>query len=94
MQEKHRQRRLPDFSKMTLDKIGDFWDSHDAADYWSPMKEVKLARKPRASRSVSLRLSLDDLSELKKIAAHKGLGHTTMIRSWVRERLHTLHAHP
>ncbi len=83
---------LPDFSKMTLDEIGNFWDSHDAADYWDQMKEVRLSHKPRSNRSVSLRLSSDDLNEIKKIAARKGLGHTTIIRSWVREKLHTLHS--
>ena len=84
---------LPEFSKMTLEEISRFWDSHDSSDFWGQMEEVKVSHKPRANRCVSLRIPLDDLQRIKRIAAHKGLGHTTVMRSWVREKLHSLTAH-
>ncbi|MFB6271371.1 MAG: hypothetical protein ABEL51_00610 [Salinibacter sp.] len=38
-------------------------------------------------RAVSVWLADEDVAQLKVIAHEKGIGHTTLIRMWIRERL-------
>jgi len=39
------------------------------------------------TRAMSAWLTEEDLEQLKAIAREKGIGHTTLVRMWVRERL-------
>lgn|GEM_PF-4090857 len=48
--------------------------------------KAKEERKP-AFRAVSFWISEEDLEELKRIAKEKGIGHTTLIRMWIKEKL-------
>jgi len=41
----------------------------------------------RKERVLTLRLDEPTIAELKEIADHKGLGISTLVRMWVRERL-------
>ncbi len=84
-------KKLPDFGTMTLEEIADFWESHDSADYWDRMEDVTsgVLFKPRTDRVVSVRIAADDLAALKQLASKQGLGHTTLIRTWIREKLRT-----
>ncbi len=41
----------------------------------------------KKDRIVTLRLDDSTISDLKKIAAQKGLGVSSLVRMWVRERL-------
>jgi predicted DNA binding CopG/RHH family protein len=41
----------------------------------------------KKDRIVTLRLDASTISDLKKIAAQKGLGVSSLVRMWVRERL-------
>ena len=94
MNKKTKKESLPDFSKMTLDQVAHYWDTHDAGEHWDEMEEVKdMTFKRAADRSVSVRLSSRDLRDIKTMAGRKGLCHTTLIRSWVLEKLHPRHAH-
>ena len=46
----------------------------------------------RKERVVTLRLDDWTVSELKKVADQKGLGVSSLVRMWVRERLTNVHA--
>ena len=83
-------KRLPDFEKMSLEEIAEFWETHDSADYWDQMEDVtdQVHFKRPAEKTVSVRITEEDLNKLKRIAAEKGLGHTTLIRVWIKEKLH------
>lgn len=90
--QKKKMQRLPDFSKMNLEEIADFWEKHDSAAYWDQMEDVTeqvLFKRP-VSKTVSMRISEEELKKLKRLAAERGLGHTTLIRSWIKEKLHKL----
>ena len=41
----------------------------------------------RKERVLTLRLGEPTIAELKEVADHKGLGMSTLVRMWVRERL-------
>ena len=38
-------------------------------------------------RALSVWLTEEDIEQLRAIAKEKGIGHTTLVRMWVRERL-------
>jgi len=82
-------KRLPDFEKMSLEKIAEFWETHDSADYWDQMEDVtdQVHFKRPAEKIVSVRIMEEDLKQLKLIAGERGLGHTTLIRTWIKEKL-------
>ena len=46
----------------------------------------------RKERVVTVRLDDSTVSELKKVADEKGLGVSSLVRMWVRERLTNAHA--
>lgn len=79
----------PDMTNWTLEQIAEFWDTHDSADYWDESKEVKVEVAQRPTRAVSVRLTEEDIEELKEIANSRGIGHTTLIRMWIKEKLRT-----
>ena len=89
---RRKQEKLPDFSRMTLEEIAEFWETHDSADYWDQMEEVEVGFKRKLDRTVTIKLAASDLEEIKKIAQEKAIGHTTLIRSWIKEKLDELKA--
>jgi predicted DNA binding CopG/RHH family protein len=88
-QEPKTKKRLPDFGKMSLEEIAEFWETHDSADYWGQMEDVtdQVHFKRPAEKIVSVRITEEDLGQLRRIAAEMGLGHTTLIRTWIKEKL-------
>ena len=69
-----------------------FWDSHDFSEYMDETvsaDDVVFERDQK--ETVSVRLGKKQVKELKRIAHKAGLGHTTLIRSWVTERIARLH---
>ena len=81
-------KKLPDMSSWTAKEIHEFWKAHSSADYWDQTEEVEVevARHPR--RPVSVKLSEQDVQALKRIAQKRGLGYTTLLRIWIKEKLH------
>ena len=41
----------------------------------------------RNKRALSVWLTEEDIEQLRAIAKEKGIGHTTLVRMWVREKL-------
>jgi predicted DNA binding CopG/RHH family protein len=74
---------------MSLEEIAEFWETHDSSDYWSQMEDVtdQVAFKRASDKIVSVRIASEDLQLLKRIAHRQGLGHTTLIRRWIKEKL-------
>ena len=72
----------------TLEQIAQFWDTHSSADYWHDMEDADLEIERRPLKSVTLKLSEQDIKKLRRIAEEQGIGHTTLIRMWVKEKLH------
>lgn len=80
--------KLPDFKEMTDEEIADFWRTHDASEFWADMESVREKfRDIRPKKAISMRIDEQALTELKRLAARKGLGYQTLIRMWIKERL-------
>ena len=79
--------RLPIMDNWSDQKIHEFWKTHDSADYWDETEPVRVKVFAKAQRAVSVKLNEDDISRLKSLAQHMGIGHTTLIRLWIKQRL-------
>ena len=83
--------RLSSISKAdSYEAMGEFWDTHDTADYWDQFEEVQIdvAMKPR-HRIV---IEEDMYARVAEESRRRGMQPETLINLWVAERLHGLAA--
>lgn len=68
----------------------EFWDTHDLTDYLEDLEPVaeEIFVRPRAKQQIlSIRIERRLVELLKKLAARKGLATSSLVRSWIMERL-------
>ncbi|MGQ9477607.1 MAG: CopG family antitoxin [Candidatus Bipolaricaulia bacterium] len=68
----------------------EFWDTHDLTDYLEDLEPVaeEIFVRPRSKQKVlSIRIERRLAELLKKLAARKGLATSSLVRSWIMERL-------
>lgn len=89
-----KRKRIPRFK--TDEEIAAFWDVHDFTDYIEDTKPADNTMFVRPKKeTVSIRLEEDRIKELKRLAHKVGLGYTSIIRSWIIEKLARIHSlHP
>ncbi len=67
-------------------EIGEFWDTHDLADYWDRTKEVSF--EVDIESEITYYAVEKSLSErLQIIAQKRGISADTLINLWVQEKL-------
>ena len=84
---KKKRRPIPAFQSEAQEKA--FWESHDSSDYvdWSQAERVRLANLKPSTQSISLRLPVDLLEQIK-IAAHKrDVPYQSLIKVWLSEKV-------
>ena len=90
---KTKKNKLPDFDKMTRQEEADWWDTHDAGDYWDQFENVEvivnLSSKPK-EETLILRLQKEVKDRLEYIAKKRGLYVADLARIWLIEKLHTI----
>jgi len=87
MEKTIKRRRLPDTD--SIEELARFWDHHELTDFEHDLEEVREPVFVRAKGpSVSIEFRPAEAQQLKKIARPRGVKETTIIRQWVRERLH------
>ena len=77
--------RIPKFA--TIQEEAEFWDKHDTGDFEDEFRPVRVKFAKNLSSAVSIRLDTATLAELRKQAAKKGIGPTTLARMWILEHL-------
>lgn len=77
---------MPPFK--TYEEEAEFWDTHSAVDDINDGTVVgyHVANK---NKTVTVRFEERDFQRLREEAFAKGIGPTTLIRMWVREKLQT-----
>ncbi|MDQ3225723.1 MAG: BrnA antitoxin family protein [Chloroflexota bacterium] len=65
----------------------EFWDTHDVTDYLDELRPVQVRFAPNLSTGMTVRLDPDDRDALGRIAAERGVGPSTLVRMWIKERL-------
>jgi len=77
--------RIPKFK--SIQEEAEFWDTHDTGDFADEFRPVKVKFAKNLSEALSIRLDTKTLDDLRKQAAKKGIGPTTLARMWILEHL-------
>jgi len=84
--------RIPKFK--SIQEEAEFWDTHDTGDFADEFRPVKVKFAKNLSSALSIRLDSKTLEDLRKQAAKKGIGPTTLARMWILEHLEATRALP
>jgi hypothetical protein len=77
--------RIPDFQ--SREEEAAFWDTHDFTEFLEETRSVKLRVAKNLSAGLTVRLDRQDREELERRAAEQGIGPSTLVRMWIKERL-------
>jgi hypothetical protein len=77
--------RIPAFN--TIEEEAEFWDTHSFTDFEEEWVPVEVRVGGALSSPLSVRLDQDDRQELDRRAREMGVGPSTLVRMWVKERL-------
>jgi hypothetical protein len=80
--------RIPDFK--SVEEETEFWDTHDITDFLDELRPVRVRFSPNLSTGMTVRLDPADREALGRIAAEQGVGPSTLVRMWIKERLRDL----
>lgn len=78
---------IPDFQ--SREEEAEWWDTHDLSEIWDELGPANVTVSPNllSEQSMSVRLPVATLDRLRSKASRKGVGHTTLARMWIMERL-------
>jgi len=71
----------------SIRELADFWDTHDVTAFDDQLEEVADPVFTRARNGVTVPLSGDERTVIRKIAASRGLDEAALIHEWVQEKL-------
>lgn len=77
--------RIPSFQE--IEEEAAFWDTHSFSDFKDELVAVEVKVSRNLSTPLTVRLDPQDRTELVRLAEANGVGPSTLIRMWVRERL-------
>jgi predicted DNA binding CopG/RHH family protein len=80
-------KRVPEFR--SEDKERAFWATHDSTDYidWSQARQRKLANLKPSLRTISLRLPVAMIEDLKLLANKRDVPYQSLLKVFLAERL-------
>jgi predicted DNA binding CopG/RHH family protein len=66
-----------------------FWEVHDSSNYvdWSKLERTRLANLKPSSKSISLRLPVDLLEQIKVAANKRDVPYQSLIKVWLSEKI-------
>lgn len=67
-------------------EIGEFWDTHDLADYWDQTKAVKV-EVDIESEAVYYPIEGELSATLNSIAKERGVSAETLLNLWLKEKI-------
>ncbi|MBI2040442.1 hypothetical protein HYT18_05230 [Candidatus Microgenomates bacterium] len=70
----------------TLEEEANFWDTHDAVEVFGRDIKAGFHRAPKTD-TLTIRFESDDIQKLSQRADRLGIGPTTLVRMWIKERL-------
>ncbi len=78
---------IPSFKNEVEERL--FWESHDSSDYidWSSAERVRFANLKPSSKSISLRLPVDMLEQIKVAANKRDVPYQSLIKVWLSEKI-------
>ncbi len=86
--EKNKKRKrdsLPD-EFQSLEEAGEFWDTHSSGDYEEFMQEAQFEVDLKR-RSTEVRVSVELIRDVRKIARREGVATETLVNLWLQEKI-------
>jgi len=78
--------RIPSFANR--DEEAAFWDTHDMTEFLGvELQPIEVMVKGDLAERLTVRLDQEDRQELDRRAREMGVGPSTLVRMWVKERL-------
>jgi hypothetical protein len=77
---------LPE-SFASLEKAGEFWDTHDSGDYEDLMEDVTFEISLTGKSTYYVAVAKDIATALRTIARQQGVSTQTLINLWLQEKL-------
>lgn len=71
----------------SYEEEAEFWDTHDFTDFKAETETAKVKATNGLSANVQVRFEPDTDHELEAIARERGMKKSTLIRTWVLDRL-------
>ena len=71
----------------SIDELARFWDSHDLTDFEDQLEEVHEQVFQRRDSHVTVPLATQELTQLRRLAAARGLDEVDLVHQWVQEKL-------
>jgi len=84
-------KKIPVFKKDS--EVAAFWDTHDFSEHFNetlPADDVVFEKEKKDT--VAIRLERSSIKELKRLGQKVGLGYTSIVRSWILEKLSQMHS--
>ena len=81
---------IPKFANEARERA--FWETHDSSEYldWSKAQNATLPNLKPSTRTISLRLPQHLLDSIKSAANARDVPYQSLIKVWLREKLHGL----
>ena len=78
---------IPEFASEAEERA--FWEANDTTDYvdWSKAQRVRIPNLKPSSTSISLRLPIGLLEEIKIAANKRDVPYQSLIKTWLAEKL-------
>ncbi|MFL5760881.1 MAG: CopG family antitoxin [Thermomicrobiales bacterium] len=77
--------KIPSFNN--IEEGAEFWDTHDITDFLDERAPVEITVGGELAERLTVRLEQADREELARRAAKKGVGPSTLARTWLKEGL-------
>lgn len=72
----------------SIKALAKFWDTHDVTDFEDELEEVQEAVfEHYTEMNLTIRLDVQDVKRVKKLAYDKGLTDSSLLREWVLGKL-------
>jgi hypothetical protein len=72
----------------SIRELAEFWDAHDLTAFDDQLEEVVAPVFVRAKSGVTIPLSGEERTAIRKIAAQRRVDEAALIHEWVLEKLH------
>lgn len=78
---------IPNFKSEAEERV--FWETHDSSDYldWSNSEPARFANLKPSAKSISLRLPIDLLEQIKIAANKRDVPYQSLIKIWLSEKI-------
>ena len=77
--------KIPEFA--SREEEAEFWGTHDFTDYLDDSQIVDFNTSDIQSSKIYFHVETDMAKKIRAIAKRKGISGTTLLNSWIREKL-------